>query len=366
MLLRSALVLTIPLLAGWAWGFPADDKPLTAEELAAVKQEVQTTLNLFKPAKGKNVPHLSSSDKGCTIWGNLFGDGRIFAVTSFRKPRGGTAYAEWQKDHWEFCNAWLVYPAWIAKGENKEDLGYNNVNPPPPENSYKLMDVNGDGVPDLLIAFNNDGSSLGYAIAIYNKRSGTLKLLDEYSGRETPDFKAGYLITHEAGGGKGWHWGDDFSMWNGGVLEWKASWRVQATPEYEPIGGITLIDLPGEKPGTQISFLLKPGGEEKDAPSYVVERDGQKLGTIRFREYIPKSANKPLFENVLRGAEDLWLFQSFTHLPWQAACKNQTGDSPADECKRLQKFLSVEVTGTPELLKLLGPAVKELNGGHAK
>jgi hypothetical protein len=352
MMFRAACVLMVLLVNTWVYGLPEGfDVALGKKDLAAAKEQTLGELESLKPAKGKAPPRFQEN----ILWGNLFKDGRIFALVPLHDLTATTAYAEWRKGHWEFRNAWKLDEGWAPWTSDTEK---------PFSELFKLKDLNGDGVPELLARYDQQKYGSNCAIAIYSKAKGTLTWLDAFCFMIEPEVRGDYLVTFDASRRKAWWRQESFYRWKGNTLEWMASWgedTMEANISSKVENGTARIyykaALPGAKPGTKKEFVWD--GLE-------VKCDDRRVGTIDLTSHLPKSEEPNNLESECADAETLWVFVAMTGLPWKVAGGNATSDKSPAELKKLWKYLTVEVTGDPALVKRLTPAVKELNKEHGK
>ncbi len=167
-------------------------------------------------------PQFWQSSKGpIVLHGDLFGDGRHLAVVGTTV----TTLAVVDEGAWKMVGRDPTEPAWLPKGTSPEEWGYYNY-PPPPE-PFVLKDLDGDKVPELLVAFDNDGYHLGYKIA--KKDGAGIKFLEVRSEQGEPERVGEYLaVTSLTSGRKAWWSGTTYYRWQGGNPSPAARWIEDA------------------------------------------------------------------------------------------------------------------------------------------
>lgn len=153
----------------------------------------------------------------------------------------GTTLAQAGEGQWRVLGRWDVLPAWVPAGEDPEERGYEKVKPP--EVPFVLRDLSGDGVPEILIAFDNDGERIGYAIA--RKKGDALDLMDVSSANNEPRGLAGFLkIPAVLWNGESWEPIDNFYRWSKeGLAEVGSLGKYSATPDDPNPGFIAVRHL---------------------------------------------------------------------------------------------------------------------------
>lgn len=181
-------------------------------------QTPQQVLATIDAGKAPDKPLVWHSPGGSVVLhGDLFGDGRHLALVG----GGGTSWAVAKDGAWEMTGQLDVVPAWVPPGKTAIEAGYFRCNPP--EVPFVLKDLNGDRVPEVLVAFDNDGYRVGYAIA--RKEGQGIKLMDLRCERGEPEWIGEYLVlTTEDSGRKAWWVGDTYYKWREGAPEPVATW----------------------------------------------------------------------------------------------------------------------------------------------
>lgn len=178
-------------------------------------------LRALKSIKPEAIPKTPQSwqvpDGPVVLHGDFFGDGRHLALVG----TSVTTLVAGGKEGWKVVSSHEVDPAWTPVGKEHEDAAHYNIGAP--TMPFVLKDLNGDEVPEVLVAFNNDGYQRGYAIA---KRKGNgIEFLTVQSDHGEPDFRHGYLVVSSNNfGRKAWWGGFSYYRWKEGVLVPAAVW----------------------------------------------------------------------------------------------------------------------------------------------
>jgi hypothetical protein len=209
-----------------AWVAVLGGQGALAEEQEQTEwQTPQEVLAAINPGKAPDKPKIWHSPRGpVVLHGDLFGDGRHLALVGGE----GTSWAFAKDGAWVVAGGLDVVPAWVPPGKTTTDeryIQYYNCNPP--EVPFVLKDLNGDRVPEVLVAFNNDGYRTGYAIA--RKEGQDIELMDLRSERGEPEWTGDYLVvTTRDPGRKDWGSGDTYYKWREGVPVPMATWNDYA------------------------------------------------------------------------------------------------------------------------------------------
>lgn len=272
------------------------------------------------------------------LHGDFFGDGRHLALVA----SDGTTLAQAGEGQWRVLGRWDVLPAWVPAGEDPEELGYEKVKPP--EVPFVLRDLSGDGVPEILIAFDNDGERIGYAIA--RKKGDALDLLDVSSASNEPRGLAGFLkIPSVLWSGKSWDLIDNFYRWsNEGLTEVGSLGKYSGSPDEGSLGFIAVRHLPDgsdqafhirEQDGLAIvlSGTWNGGFEIKDATEFA-----------KVRSIVPEGASS----NILHTKA--LLFERMTGVPGELGVTR----AESEGFKQARGGLKLEIEGSEEAKALFG------------
>lgn len=192
---------------------------------AGVQTDWQTpeqVLAAIDPANNPTQAKVWHSPRGpVVLHGDLFGDGRHLALVGTDR----TTLATGSKEGWQVGAPHNVAPAWVPPGEAPHEVGYFQSGPP--EVPFVLEDLDGDGTPELLVAFDNDGYLTGYAIAKW--KDGKLRFLNIRSEHGRPDRASGCMtLTTVTSGRKAWWNGTTYYRWTRGDPEPVATWIEDA------------------------------------------------------------------------------------------------------------------------------------------
>jgi len=317
------------LLAGLiGWSDEADAKEGEAPEaVASLLADVPKTLPAMPQVR--NFP-------GCLVFhGDLFGDGRHLAIVA---KGDETAVAEVNKTEWREIARWPVAAAWVADGERAQDKGYSRINPP--ACPFILKNLDGDRIPELLIAFDDDGYQLGYRIVKKRQNATDLELLIVSSTGE-PSCRDGYLITHEATGRKAWGGGDLYFRW------------VEGTPVFTAESYENCSD-----PDRLRAFYTRVLADKSEETFCARFDDGWRISRVESR--VEPRNEKPFVSVhfVARNpgvewsheAEEAFLFQKLTSLDWKLRIPG-ADETPQDQLGSEFAKFNVEVRGEPEAIK---------------
>jgi len=274
---------------------------------------------------------------GCLIFhGDLFGDGRHLALVAKGRE---TVAAEVHKTEWREIARWPVAAAWVAEGEKKEDKGYSFIDPP--VCPFLLKDLDGDRVPELLIAFDDDGYKLGYRIVKKRRNAAGLELLVISSTGE-PSYRDGYLITHMATGRKAWGGGDLYFRWfEDGLVFTAGSYEDCSDPE-RSLSFYTRV-LPDKSEET-FCVRFDDSWQISRCGSRVEPRHEKTFVNVRFVARTP-GAEWP------HEAEEAFLFQKLTGLNWRLRIPRAGETQQEQLSKEFAKF-HMDVRGEPEAVRI--------------
>lgn len=193
---------------------------LLADE-AEVTREWPDALQALESIKPETIPKTAQSwqvpDGPVVLHGDLFGDGRHLALVG----RSDTTLLSGGKSGWKVVSRHDVVPAWVPAGKVPEDFGHSNIGAS--TMPFVLKDLNGDDVPEVLVAFNNDGYQLGYAIA--KKKGSGIEFLKVRSEQGEPEFRRGFLVVSSHNSGrKSWWGGWSYYRWKDGLPVPAAVW----------------------------------------------------------------------------------------------------------------------------------------------
>ncbi|MCE9519488.1 MAG: hypothetical protein K8R87_08050 [Verrucomicrobia bacterium] len=365
--LSQRLILCIAILAfGITAKMLTAVQPLQKEELSAIQSDMESTMQSVKPAKDKNPPNnLVLPGERFVLWGDLFGDGHLWAIAQTKHAVYGLAYLEWKSGQWQFREAWQATADWVPEGVKPSERDYFHITPPLVP--FTLKDLNGDGIPEVLVSFNNDGYKLGYEIIQADSKASCLKLLDVYSGSGEPEYSDGYLIGFDASGRKAW-WGQNiYYKWIDGHPTKYATW-TDGNVEESDMGPteFTVETTKESSRGVQSYRVLRDEDDEfnkfsDDLCKAVKAFRNGKRGTVILKEEKPfavlnfkwkKNGLEHKEANGQAAAEELYFFETLTGLPWKAYGKTINGEK-IETAKERQSLLEVDVFGSPEAIKLL-------------
>jgi hypothetical protein len=206
-------------LLGWT-GLLGMQGILLAEE-AWVPRKWPDALQALESIQPETIPKtpqtLQVPDGPVVLHGDLFGDGRHLALVG----RSDTTLLAGDKSGWKTVSGHEVDPAWTPAGKEHEDAAHYNIGAL--TMPFVLKDLNGDEVPEVLVAFNNDGYQRGYAIA--KKKGSGIEFLKVRSEQGEPEFRRGFLVVSSNNSGrKSWWGGWSYYRWEDGLVVPAAVW----------------------------------------------------------------------------------------------------------------------------------------------
>ena len=223
---------------------------LLADE-AEVIRKWPDALQELQSIKAESIPKtpqtLQVPDGPVVLHGDFFGDGRHLALVG----RSDTTLLAGDKSGWQTVSSHEVDPAWTPAGKEHEDAAHYHIGAP--TMPFVLKDLNGDEVPEVLVAFNNDGYQLGYAIA--KKKGNGIEFLKVQSDHGEPEFRRGYLVLSSNNfGRKAWWGGFTYCRWKEGVPVPAAVWVDDAQdPE---VSRWIVVRCQGEKGDRAFEVLM--------------------------------------------------------------------------------------------------------------
>ncbi|WP_395736980.1 hypothetical protein [Prosthecobacter sp.] len=345
---------------GHAQWFPQKAPPISSEERERVELQVRKFLGKALGAKTAEGIQTREFESRAMVSGDLFADGRRLAVV---ESQGALALEVWEKGDWHLLELWNLDPVWIPAGKTLADFPeYSHIVPEPPSTPFQMQDLDGDGVPELIVTFNDDGYRLGYAIIKQVRGEAVPTLLDVYSSRTPPQFLAGRLLTYRDSGRKAW-WGEtEYWQWERGLPRHLATWHDDC---FNPDRRYWEVSCEGS-PGTlRIAESEEDQEGEEDETRFVITRsdgkDSEEMYAVVDFGWKPGQAPKVQAERpgepLLYEAAQLYLFEKLLRMP-AAAFDKEVNGAPVDEVIPLIKRLQVRVKGEPEAVQKLAAPVK--------
>jgi hypothetical protein len=333
--------------------FPDKAVPLSAADLQRVEVQVHADLSKLTPAGRDKWGEIQRSEARMSLVGDCFSDGRRLAVIEVGQAHTSLALAVFDHGQWRLLTTWNVTPAWVPEGKTAEESGYFHISPP--ANPFQRIDLDGDGVPELLVAFNNDGYRLGYAIIKQDKGEPLPRLLEVFSGCALPQACAGYLLTFTASGRKAW-WGEtNYYRWDKGLPVHVATWHDDAHDPEKTYWAVTRED------SAEVLHVYQVDGEKFEIKQHLRSSDQGEgheaaYATVEFawkpgRQ--PVKRELPPYDLMFETAQ-LYLFEKLSGLTAAAFGKEVNG-MPIAEVLPVLERLNVKVTGSTEAVQRLAP-----------
>lgn len=332
LLLLSALCLPFSVFAQEPEPGVPEEKPVSLLEILAG----------LSAAKMPPKPESWVSPKGpIVLHGDLFGDGRHLAVE-------GSGLAVGDKKGWRILSEWKdLSPAWVPEGKKPEDAGYYHISPT--SLPFVLKDLSGDKVPEILVAFNNDGYRIGYWIV--KKKGEGAEPLEVYSHCGEPEFEAGLMKVCSADWGrKAWGSVDTFYRWTKGVPVEVGSYGGYCRDADKE----TLFVMRHLPDGTEQAFGIELEGDK------LVVKTG-KFGNWEIEDARDFAIVRDAADKTSPGLENTsaLLFERATGVPGELFFKASSDDTlpelnNRDLYKKFKSTVKLEIEGSPEAKALLG------------
>jgi hypothetical protein len=310
-------------------------------------QQVLASIDLGKTSKK---PRAWQSPRGSVVLhGDLFGDGRHLALVG----GDGTSWAIVKDGAWEVAGELDVEPVWMPEGKLREDkrfIGYYSRHPP--EVPFVLKDLNGDNVPEVLVAFNY-GHRIGYAIA--QKEGQGIKLLDLHSTSGEPEWTGAYLVvTTWDSGGKNWGSKQTYFRWKEGVPVAVAAWKYYA----EDPEKVRLVAVRHEAGGKDRTFELIES-EEGSWSVRILDSKGAGEATAEqdFARIVVKVDPAHELDSDALRAEEAIVFELLTGIP-ATAMRNPEWGGESFDFDKAASWIQVKVEGPDEAKALLKRVTK--------
>lgn len=270
----------------WRWWLALGLAGSASADDSVVTDNWPGALQVLKTIAAEQIPpkpvDWQSPDGPFVLHGDLFGDGRHLALVGTTR----TTLALGTKSGWRILSSEEVFPLWAIRK-------FSHLTPPP--TPFVLKDLDGDQVPEVLIAFNNDGCDAGCRIA---KKSGEgMRLLSLRSERGEPEVEGGFTkVVSLTSGRKAWWSGTTYYQWRKGVPHPVATWIEDSSRDLEGVrlialrysgdevskafeiehengvdwsvrscvwkGGVETSDL---KPFAKVRFIREPAGADEDS-----------------------------------------------------------------------------------------------------
>jgi hypothetical protein len=340
--------------ASHAQWFPEKAQSFSPEDRQRAEQQARNTLGKAPGTPSANRIQAQVSEGLAMLSGDLFADGRRVAVVELRELPAGLALMVCEQDTWHLQTLWNLSPVWISAGKTKADYPeYRRIIPEPPHTPFRLQDLDGDAIPELIVTFNNDGYRLGYAIIKKVRDEAMPRLLDVYSSLHPPQGLAGRLLTYNDSGRKAW-WGEtEYWRWEKGLPEHVATWHDNC---FNPEKHFWAVSLAGS------SETLRIAENEESEDGFVITRsDGtdskEEFYAIVDFSWKPGKAPKDEVLNLYEAAQ-LYFFEKLLRMP-AAAFDKEVNGVPVTKIIPLMKHLEIRVKGTPKAVQRLAPPVQQ-------
>ncbi len=325
--------------------------PLKEAPPAVVDSTLHWLLGGIVPDKdSKSPPKAVIKDGQAILYGDLFKTHDIYALVQIpgppvekgSAPQGCAALAQWQDGAWQLRGLWKIPVTWRPEGWQSTDA--DPLPDIPATQAFTLEDLNGDGVPEVIIA----GAVAEYYQDLYllrfSAQDKTLHLLA--TTRDLPVKTGRYLVLYDKSPG---HpiWGVwKYYQWSGDTLTPVAFWHDQVP--FDGVGDTFLEATVFDKTGQAKKYHIVQTKETKQENTYTIALDGQPYATITFHWRMSPDDDSntiPSYANVERA----YLYRKLTGLALA------TYPSAEDEAFPVlfEKNGAVRVSGTPQAVKTL-------------
>ncbi len=315
-----------------------------AAELAGVKTE----------AAGK-VTKAFTKAGGQVVGGDLFKTGTCFALFETsggeNEARSTMGLAEWAEGKWLLRGLWKLPVVWLEAGkkwDGKEDNIYYPVEPF--HEPFELLDLSGDGVPEVIVAGEVDKYFNSSSLLKYDAKTRGLDLLEWTMGK--PKLAGKRVLLYQNSGRRSiWEeW--RFCEWKGDKLVERASWH-SGTPYNNTDPSFWIISTTGSD-GTEENFRVTlADSSQKNVTPYTVLKDDKPFAevSIKWKAGQDLDTNRDL-------AEGAWFFEKLTGLTYEDFLEIRSGtkiegngkETPNEVIKpaRMGGITTIRVKGSEE------------------
>ncbi|MEO7933943.1 MAG: hypothetical protein ABIT76_12380 [Chthoniobacterales bacterium] len=321
---------------------------VSVDDPSPLREVAETQLKALLPTvQPKAKPESTIAKTGeFVLVGDLFKNGGTYALAELHARAGeetaGVAFVEWIDGQWELRGLWKIETVWRPKewkwdGKNGDD--YLPIKPA--TEPFKLVDLSGDGVPEVIFAGEVEKYYQEHYLLRFDPAKHRLNLVASAMGEPQ---KAGKYVRLDFNSGRRAIWGESqFFEWSDGALIKKASWHDEVgygtnDPTFVEGEGIGKDD----KLET-IRVGMGHGADMNDSDPYVLTKNEQPYGTLS----ITWKAQEAGADVSMSDVENRWLFEKITRLP--AALYPDAEEARRDHpLLRFEDVATVQVTGAAE------------------
>lgn len=324
--------------------------PLKEAPPAVVDSTLHWLLDGIGLEPNRKSPTTVNKEGQFILYGDLFKTHEIYALVQVPgparekggQPQGYAALAQWQDGAWQLRNLWKISVTWRPEGWQSTDA--DPLPDTPATRAFMLKDLNGDGVPEVIIA----GGVAEYYQDLYLLRFSapdkTLHLLA--ISRDLPVKIERYVMLYDKSPGHP-TWGTwKYYQWRGEILAPVAFWHDQVP--FDGVGNTFLEATAFDKNGRAKKYHIVQTETSAQKNTYTITLDGQPYASVTFlwRKSPDDDSNTiPSYARVERA----YLYRKLTGLA--------LGTYPPAEDEAFpvpfEKHGSIKVTGTEEAIKTL-------------
>lgn len=315
------------------------DEPSAALDLA--KQALDSSLSGVQPMSRTPPQSKVINERQYILYGDLFNTGNSYAlveldIASAEGTRAGVALAELTDDGtWRIQGLWRISTTWRPEGWQPTDEDYLPATPA--TTPFKLRELSGDGVPELILAGEVEKYFQSYYLLRFVPNTHALVLVAESSAE--PTLQGEHVRLYSNSGRLAIYEQWNFLKWSGDRLVPVASWHdeVGYGTEDPTYSEAERVYEDGKHEVIRIQYVT---GQEYDGDEYKLTKDEKPFGSMRIEWRTEDRAHQDEIEKA-------WLFERTTGLPRKLYPQREDGQPIA----KLEELAVVRVDGSAEAAK---------------